>query len=192
MKKYKYLLGVGFVSLFSEISASAVELAEVALVECTIAAKHVEAPSPVGHHGTRHGGMMKGLPTSESAANLEVTRVYPSALQFLIHNDDGTDKETACFSINSETTIYEIEQKVIDAYRLTGGIKFLLNGQEVMKSDVQDGALVKVIDAFAGNSGILHIEVVKDNTRSPLHSAMATPEPVTSSDESESLPSSVK
>lgn len=178
MKNYKFILGVSMLGLFSQVPVAATVLGVPA---------DQEPYSPAGHHGTRNGGMAKGLPGSASATNLALMNVYPTAVQFFIPGYDGTYTPSALLTFSSSETVNDLKSRIITSYRLSAAIKFMVDGEEVMRHDVIDGQLVQLKDAFSGKGGIVQIRVVKDNTRSPMHSAMPTPEPGSPSEPDEVL-----
>lgn len=174
MKKYKYILGVSMLGLLSEVSVTA-----TVLNTPSVAATVLNTPadqehySQAGYHGTRHG-----RPSSYSAENLSRTITLPSALGFLIPGDNGEYFLTAIFPFPTTESVADLKARIIDGYRLSAGIRFMVGSEEVMRDVVRrDGTLVTLAEAFQGKSGIVQIKVVLDNSRSPMHSAMPTPQP---------------
>lgn len=176
MKKYTYILGVSMLSLVSQVSAAATVLNTPADQEPYSPAGQ-ELYSPAGHHGSRNGGMTKGLPSSASTASFSVAIVQPAALEFLIPGDHGTATPTAMLAFSSTESVADLKARIIEGYRLPAGIRFMVGEQEVMRDVVRCGTLVTLAEAFAGKSGIVQITVVLDSSRSPMHSAMPTPQP---------------
>lgn len=171
MKKYKYILGVSMLGLLSEVSVTA-----TVLNTPSVAATVLNTPadqehySQAGYHGTRHG-----RPSSYSAENLSRTITLPSALGFLIPGDNGGYFLRAIFPFPTTESVADLKAWIIDGYRLSAGIRFMVGSEEVMRDVVRrDGTLVTLAEAFEGKGGIVQIKVVLDNSRSPMHSAMPT------------------
>lgn len=173
MNKYKYFLGVSMLGLFSETSAVS--------LGCPVDEHYTPGiHSPVGRHGIVNGGMTSRLPSSSSASNLTLSNVFPSAIIFNLLDQGRTTSE---FAVTPTTRIAELISQLQDKYKVPAGIKFLIKGketeEEVMKVNTKkDGSLLKVMDVFAGHTGIVEVRVVKDNTLSPIHSPSPEPAPV--------------
>ncbi len=91
---------------------------------------------------------------------------------------------------SSKESVADLKARIIEGYRLQGSIIFMIGNEEVMKNLVRsDGTLVTLAEAFQGKSGIVQIMVVLDNSRSPMHSAMPTPEPASPAVTTLELPS---
>ena len=98
----------------------------------------------------------------------------------LIKVPGANDKATpaAILDLSAKERVAELKDKIVKGYRLTGSIIFMVDGKEVMRDVVDsNGKLLTLADVFTGKSGIIQINVVLDNSRSPRPSAMQTPEP---------------
>lgn len=130
------------------------------------------------------------LDTPASGANLSLAIVQPSALEFLIPGNNGTSTPTAMLAFSSRESVADLKARIIEGYRLPAGIRFMVDAEEVMRDVVRpDGDLVTLSEEFKGKSGIVQIMVVLDNSRSPMHSAMPTPEPASPAVTTLELPS---
>lgn len=103
------------------------------------------------------------LDTPASGANLSLAIVQPSALEFLILEDNGTYTTKGMLAFSSRETVADLKAKIIEAYRLSGSFRFMVDVEEVMTKMTRfDGTLVTLSEAFKGRSGIVQIKVEKN------------------------------